>query len=94
MLTFKSNKYKKEDLVAFAVALEYQNERFIKCPDKQKNNCFYYISSDVSESTNIGEVFHAKWGQIDSDKFKRYINDSYFTMSQMVDVANEIMCRR
>ena len=73
---------------------EEAKEFYKKLCDKQKNNCFYYISSDVSESTNIGEAFHAKWGQIDSDKFKRYINDSYFTMSQMVDVANEIMCRR
>lgn len=39
MLTLKSNKYTKEDLIAFVVALEYQNDKFIKCPDKSKNNC-------------------------------------------------------
>lgn len=53
MLTFKSNKYKKEDLIAFAVALEYQNDRFINCPDKQKNNCsscwYYRCCTDMNK---------------------------------------------
>lgn len=39
MLTLRSNKYKKEDLVAFATVLETDLLHFLSCEGKGTNSC-------------------------------------------------------
>ena len=39
MLTLSSSNYKREDYIAFAVALESKLKCFIHCPDKLSHKC-------------------------------------------------------